>query len=443
MSTQSTLTRQRLIQAALELFVSQGVSNTTTRQIANLADVNEVTLFRHFGNKYGLLLAVIEESITFTNLGDALIQRLQPVDSIHDMLIEYVSISLQLLEQIPEFVQSVIGEAEQYPDDNRQALGRRLSEMNHEVAQYLASMIPADQRNPNLPAEHLIGLLNAIIIGYAVIRFTSEIPEIWSDRTQFLTSLEQLFLHGAIASQAAPPQSPDLNSDNDNSGHVSATGSNVTISDIAESDFTNLNASPVLDLPNSLVHNILQQARKQGNLDYALAYVLFAAGLTPTELVNLQRTHQISDSNQHILQVMTRRGLRQVPVNQWILGKRYGSYTNNPLTKWLKSRKDENPVMFVDINGKPLTPMQIQQHWQSWTSGLLTPMGKSPAIAQAHQTWCVEMLMRGVSLENLSILTGLEPTHLQSYARRAREKAALEEATLLDRKPRHNSSKLE
>lgn len=58
-------------------------------------------------------------------------------------------------------------------------------------------------------------------------------------------------------------------------------------------------------------------------------YVLFGAGLSPAEIVNLERSHQISDANQHLLQI-TQGSTRQVPVNQWIMGKRYGSYSRNP-----------------------------------------------------------------------------------------------------------------
>jgi AcrR family transcriptional regulator len=57
MSRTNSSTRQRLINAALELFSSQGVTETTTRQIAELAQVNEVTLFRQFGNKQGIALS--------------------------------------------------------------------------------------------------------------------------------------------------------------------------------------------------------------------------------------------------------------------------------------------------------------------------------------------------------------------------------------------------
>ena len=45
------------------------------------------------------------------------------------------------------------------------------------------------------------------------------------------------------------------------------------------------------------------------------------------------------------------------------------------------------------------------------------------------------MLMRGMSEENLSILSGCDRLLLQSYAKRAKEKTALEQATRLDHKP--------
>ncbi|MBJ3848282.1 TetR/AcrR family transcriptional regulator, partial [Salmonella enterica subsp. enterica serovar Corvallis] len=52
MSTQST--RDRLIQAALALFKEKGYTAASTREIAQKAGVNHLTLFRHFGNKQNL-----------------------------------------------------------------------------------------------------------------------------------------------------------------------------------------------------------------------------------------------------------------------------------------------------------------------------------------------------------------------------------------------------
>lgn len=392
-------TRQRLIQAALELFVAQGVSHTTTRQIAAAAEVNEVTLFRQFGNKHGLLLAVIQESPPFTHLGEALSQRLTSAGHFDQALTAYATLYLRSLEQVPELIRSLIGEANQFPPENREALGQRLTEATQVLTRYLAQVIEREALSPMLPPEKLASLLNGLLLGYAAIEFTSEFHQLWQDRDDFLQGLVQLFLSAVVA-----PASPILP------------------------------PVEVRDLPGTTVQEILRQARRFGAQDYALAYLLFATGLSPAELASLQRSQQISSPQQHWLQVTTASSSRQVAVNQWIAGSRYGSYGNNPLTKWLKSRKDQQPALFLSEDSQPLTAEAIAQQWQDWTADLLTPAGQQPALAQAAQTWAIDMLMRGMSLENLSLLTGQDLAQLQPYARRARENAALEQAVLLDRR---------
>ena len=60
--TATTPTRQRLLDAAALVFARDGLSGATTRAIAEEAGVNEVTLFRHFQTKDGLLSAVVGEN---------------------------------------------------------------------------------------------------------------------------------------------------------------------------------------------------------------------------------------------------------------------------------------------------------------------------------------------------------------------------------------------
>lgn len=386
--------RERLIQAALTLFLSQGVSQTTTRQIADLAGVNEVTLFRNFGNKYGLLQAVIQTTPTFRSLGEGLMRQTVATGDRHQALKTYASECLAALEQAPALVRSLIGESDQFPEENRRALGQRIEEASRYVAHYLEQTMPANA----FSSERLSGYLGALLVGYVVIETTSDDHRLWTSREDFLDGLVVLLLGGTLP--PALPADPDP-------------------------------AAPeqrVQDLPAPLVHQILQQAKAAGAQDYALAYVLFGAGLELADIVGLQRSHHLSAKTQHTLQV----GDRQVPINQWIGGKRYGSYTSNPLTKWLKSRKDETPWLFIQAvdTPSPLTLEAIQQKWATWTQDL-TPYPLSHPH-QAKQTWCVEMLTRGMSIDNLSILSGLSPEQLAPYVQRAREKAALDQARLLD-----------
>lgn len=54
-------TRQRIIDAAVEVGSQVGYPKATTKAIAEAAGVNEVTLFRHFGTKENLFLAAVEK----------------------------------------------------------------------------------------------------------------------------------------------------------------------------------------------------------------------------------------------------------------------------------------------------------------------------------------------------------------------------------------------
>ena len=139
------------------------------------------------------------------------------------------------------------------------------------------------------------------------------------------------------------------------------------------------------------------------------------------------------EPQQHILQI-NYGNKRQVPVNQWIMGFRYGSSSTNPLTQWLKTRKDEQPAIFINQAGESMTTIELQTIWQNITTDILTPQGKPPTMEQARQTWCIEMLMRGMELEDLSIISGIAIEYLKQYAQRARNKAALESAARLDKK---------
>jgi AcrR family transcriptional regulator len=57
-------TRERIIAAAREIFAQKGKRGATTREIAERAGVNEATLFRHFGSKEALIVAMAQRYCT-------------------------------------------------------------------------------------------------------------------------------------------------------------------------------------------------------------------------------------------------------------------------------------------------------------------------------------------------------------------------------------------
>ena len=53
--------QEKILQAALVLFAKEGYHATSTSKVAKAAGVSEGLIFRHFGNKEGLLQAILAE----------------------------------------------------------------------------------------------------------------------------------------------------------------------------------------------------------------------------------------------------------------------------------------------------------------------------------------------------------------------------------------------
>ncbi|MFN5838881.1 MAG: TetR/AcrR family transcriptional regulator [Pseudanabaena sp.] len=200
MSVSRIPTRQRIVNTALELFASKGITETTTRQIADFAQVNEVTLFRHFGNKHGLLLAVLQECLqkylVLAQVGESLmVSDISSQSDLRRFLKYYIQSSLRALESVPELVRSLVGEAGQYPAESRQALAQGINQVNQTIATAINDVLANSRLQYTLPPIKLANLLNTCILGYAVITLTSDVHTIWRDRDDFVNTLVDMFVH--------------------------------------------------------------------------------------------------------------------------------------------------------------------------------------------------------------------------------------------------------
>lgn len=63
-------TRERILTATREVIGRKGKRGATTREIADVAGVNEATLFRHFGTKESLLVACAQHFCGYLELAD-------------------------------------------------------------------------------------------------------------------------------------------------------------------------------------------------------------------------------------------------------------------------------------------------------------------------------------------------------------------------------------
>ena len=157
-----TTTEDKILRAATGVFAKRGVSGATTREIAQRARVNEVTLFRHFKNKEELLRRVILCSgQRFADVFDA-----APLETAADLrrtVENYARVYAQKLIENEEFVRTFMGEISRHLD-----LCRRLfSEGGKPTRQKFIAYLRAARRrklirrdiNPVLAADALTAML--------------------------------------------------------------------------------------------------------------------------------------------------------------------------------------------------------------------------------------------------------------------------------------------
>lgn len=105
-------TRDHILEAAARLYGEHGFRGTTTRRIAEEADVNEVTLFRLFGSKTALLLEALRVHSTESGhceLTDT------PVDPLAE-LTEWVTHKRRAISGMRAIIRKAMSEFEENPD---------------------------------------------------------------------------------------------------------------------------------------------------------------------------------------------------------------------------------------------------------------------------------------------------------------------------------------
>ncbi|WP_366248932.1 TetR/AcrR family transcriptional regulator [Terribacillus aidingensis] len=185
-------TKQKIIDATTALFASKGFAGTTTKEIAKVAGVNEVTLFRHFASKNGIFEQIIE-SLTFDTVFDeAFFQHIkwdleQDIrlfgQAFQDKLLEYRSlifIAMREADLNPEMKELISA----FPKSVKQVMLKYLREM-HEKEKIMST-------NLEIQAMNFVWMH----FGYFLSRVRFEGKLISASHDDFLDESTRLFARG-------------------------------------------------------------------------------------------------------------------------------------------------------------------------------------------------------------------------------------------------------
>lgn len=189
--TQPEETRDRIIAAGREVIARKGKRGATTREIADIAGVNEATLFRHFGNKESLMVAVAKASCPDTHLRDVT-QHL--TGSIEEQLITLASAMNQGLESMIDIIRWSMVETEYENNLFAETAWRPQTAVHGVITDYMRTQVENGvlQGNPDDLTMVFMGMVFARVISRA------KFPEsrLMTDSAYGIPKIVNIFLNG-------------------------------------------------------------------------------------------------------------------------------------------------------------------------------------------------------------------------------------------------------
>jgi TetR/AcrR family transcriptional regulator, mexJK operon transcriptional repressor len=111
--------RQAILYAARDLFLQKGYAGASMDEVAALAEVSKVTIYKHFSDKHTLFVAVVTDAIDDAKAGSQnLVDQLGASTDIEMDLRDFARQHVELVTQ-PHLVQMrrmIIAEAHRFPD---------------------------------------------------------------------------------------------------------------------------------------------------------------------------------------------------------------------------------------------------------------------------------------------------------------------------------------
>jgi AcrR family transcriptional regulator len=185
--------RARLLQAATEVFSERGFQAATTREIAQRAEVNEVTLFRHFRTRRELMRAVVEQ-ILQAEVAFMARFALQTGD-FRTALREYVEAYLDLVERRQGIVRAILGEGHLLPPEVQQTVVDLLLPVKRQLAEWIASLQQNGSVRPDVDPLAAIEMLRDAL-QTAVLRWRGPFKNLGGPRDTYLENFLEIYARG-------------------------------------------------------------------------------------------------------------------------------------------------------------------------------------------------------------------------------------------------------
>ena len=177
--------------AALQTIMERGYAGATTKQIAEAANMSEVTLFRKYGSKAELMKQAFTDMAEQMDFASAT----RYTGDVYGDLLRVVEMYQGTAAQKGQYIYAIILEIQRYPE-LAEAIGKPMQMFNR-IGQLLARYQTEGILRPEHPMQALAGLLGPLIATNMIRNAVQEISFPPPDLENHVAS----FLHGRYSGQ--------------------------------------------------------------------------------------------------------------------------------------------------------------------------------------------------------------------------------------------------
>ena len=170
------ITEARIIEAAVQLFARYGFKGTSTRDIAELAKVNEATLFRHFARKADLFWAAADSRFSGVKLNRELQHELSSDADPQTVIPMIVSFITESMFQRPELLRLLYVAGFEMAAGDR-LLGEHLGPIFDAINSYFGRCASKGMIEDFDPAMATLGIAGAVGAHYTLQPYFSEVQD--------------------------------------------------------------------------------------------------------------------------------------------------------------------------------------------------------------------------------------------------------------------------
>lgn len=186
-------TRSRLIKAATEVFADAGLTGATTKEIARVAGVNEVTLFRHFQTKEQLLAAVIQQALSLP--AEILAHQDEWTQDLHIGLRHYARLCNQMMEENEALIRTFIGEAKRHPEVACQILYKKDQILREQLVSYLTKAQNKGKVRTNVDLRAVVDSFTGMLL-YGMLRRGDTPSKLGYSRACYIETCVEMLVSG-------------------------------------------------------------------------------------------------------------------------------------------------------------------------------------------------------------------------------------------------------